>query len=83
MWKLIAGGLPGVGWGSLTGEVFLKLSKSNLDEVSWTGVESAGDRKLDWRQRRTRLNKAHLDVAGESRISENIKSFASQGLNRK
>ena len=28
------GGLPGVRWGSLTGEVFLKLSKSSLDELS-------------------------------------------------
>lgn len=42
MWKLIAGGLPEVGWGSITGQVFLKLSRSNSDELIWVEVEESG-----------------------------------------
>lgn len=66
------------GVGSLIREEFLKLSRSNSDEMSWVGVaESAADRELTRRQRRRRLIKIHMDMAGESGIDENIEKRAS------
>lgn len=71
MWKFIAGGLPGVGWGSITGEVFSKLNRSNSDEVIWVEVEESGTvRELAYKQKRTRLKNVLMGFVGEGKIDE-------------
>lgn len=67
-WTLAAGGTPGVGCGSRTGEALPRLSGSDSDEVNcMESGENAADAGPACKHGRTRPNKARADRAGDSR----------------